>query len=109
MNTKDFSTLQEKQIAKFLGGRTQANSGGTKFGGGDVHTRRFLIEAKTPSKARDSVTIRLEWITKAAEQAFEQGKPNSALAIRFDPEGKDYYVIDEKLMRTLVHVLEDTL
>ena len=97
---------QEHDIARLLGGRVQSNSGGTRFGGGDVHTKQFLIEAKTPSKEQTSFSIKQEWITKMMEQAFEQGKYNCALAFRFSPDGNDYFVISSSLMRQLVHCLE---
>ena len=42
MATRDYSDKQEKHIAKVTGGKVQRNSGGTKFGGGDVHTDKFF-------------------------------------------------------------------
>ena len=97
MTTRDYSDKQEKHIAKVTGGRVQSNSGGTKFGGGDVHTDKFFIEAKTPTKEQTSFTIKKEWITKMREQAYEQGKEESVLAFRFSPDDKtDMYVLNEK-------------
>ena len=97
MTTRDYSDKQEKHIAKVTGGLVQSNSGGTKFGGGDVHTDKFFIEAKTPTKEQTSFTIKKEWIDKMREQAFEQGKEESVLAFRFSPEDKtDMYVLNEK-------------
>ena len=97
MTTRDYSDKQEKHIAKVTGGKVQINSGGTKFGGGDVHTNKFLIEAKTPAKEQTSFTIKKEWITKMREQAFEQGKEESVLAFRFHPDSLiDWYVLDER-------------
>lgn len=104
---KDYSRIQEAYIAKLLGGRVQSNSGGTRFGGGDVHTKQFFIEAKTPTKEQTSFSIKREWMDKMKEQAFEQGKHHSALAFRFDPEGPDYFVIDARLMQALVEYFEE--
>lgn len=96
-STRDYSDKQEKHIALITGGKMQSNSGGTKFGGGDVHTTRFLIEAKTPTKPQSSFTIKAEWLQKMKEQQFEQGKEESVLAFRFDPDDiHDYYILDEK-------------
>lgn len=106
---KDYSDKQEKQIAKMVGGRTQSNSGGTKFGGGDVHTSNILIEAKTLTKPKDTFTIRKEWLDKAREQAFEQNKVWSALAFRFDPDGPDYFVVSKHLFSILVQALEEEI
>lgn len=103
---KDYSASQERDIAKLLGGRVQSNSGGTRFGGGDVLTKEFFIEAKTPTKPQSSFSIKREWIDKMCEQAFEQGKYNHALAFRFDPEGNDYFVINSRLMKLLVEYIE---
>lgn len=97
MSTRDFSNKQEKHIALITGGRVQSNSGGTRFGGGDVHTKKFFIEAKTPTKEQTSFTIKLDWLVKMQEQQFEQGKDNAALAFRFNPESNmDWYILSEK-------------
>lgn len=97
MVTRDFSDFQEKHIAKITGGKVQSNSGGTRFGGGDVHTHKFLIEAKTPTKNQNSFAIKLEWLLKMQEQAFEQGKSESVLAFRFHPDAlHDFYVLNER-------------
>ena len=97
MTTRYFSDMQENHIAKVTRGKVQSNSGGTKFGGGDVHTDKFFIEAKTPTKSQTSFTIKKDWITKMREQAYEQGKEESVLAFRFSPDDKtDMYVLNEK-------------
>ena len=97
MTTRDYSDKQEKHIAKVTGGRVQSNSGGTKFGGGDVHTDKFFIEAKTPTKSQTSFMIKKGWIDKMREQSYEQGKEEAVLAFRFSPEDKtDMYVLNEK-------------
>lgn len=98
---------QENDIARLLGGRVQSNSGGTRFGGGDVQTAEFFIEAKTPTKEQSSFSVKREWLDKMREQAFEQGKYHSALAFRFSPDGEDYFVINSRLMQELVHFLEE--
>ena len=74
MATRNYSDKQEIRIANLLYGKVQSNSGGTKFGGGDVHTSLFLIEAKTNETERKSFTIKKEWLDKMKEQQFEQGK-----------------------------------
>lgn len=103
---KDYSASQERDIARLLGGRVQSNSGGTRFGGGDVLTDQFFIEAKTPTKEQTSFSIKKDWIDKMQEQTFEQGKIYSALAFRFSPDGEDYFVINSRRMRDLVNYFE---
>ena len=97
MTTRDYSDKQEKHIAKVTGGKVQRNSGGTKFGGGDVHTDKFFIEAKTPTKEQTSFTIKKEWINKMREQAYEQGKEESVLVFRFESyTDNDLYVLSQR-------------
>ena len=96
MTTRDYSDKQENHIAKVTGGKVQSNSGGTKFGGGDVHTDKFLIEAKTSMSVKQSFSIKKDWLNKLKEQTFEQGKECGVLAFQFEPCGKNYYVLNEQ-------------
>ena len=107
MSTRKFSSNQEKQLAYKLGGKVTPNSGGTKFGGGDVLLDDWLIEAKTSMKSQNSFTIKKEWIEKAAEQAFEQNKNNSTLAFRFAPDGPDYFIIDFRTFKYLIELMSE--
>lgn len=104
--SKIVSEEQEQYIARLLHGKVQPASGGTKFGGGDVHTKSFLIEAKTPTNDKKSFSIKQDWIEKAREQAFEQGKTHWALAFQFQPDGANYFVINAQLMECLVRNYE---
>jgi len=92
---KSASLLQEKEIASALGGQIQAGSGGTSHGGGDVHTDNWFIEAKTVLEKKKSYSIKTDVLNKMKEQMFEQKKEYAALAFRFEPTGKDWYVIDK--------------
>lgn len=106
MTTRDASNEQEVHIARILGGKITPNSGGTKFGGGDVLTKDFLIEAKTSMTFKNSFSIKKDWIKKMDEQAFEQGRLYSALAFQFEPGGDNYYVIDEVQFKEFVELIE---
>lgn len=92
---KYYSDIQEKYIAKLLGIKPTSGSGGTKFGGGDIIVDDILIEAKTSASEKNSFSIKKQWLDKAKEQAFEQKCYHSILAFRFEPEGKDYYILTE--------------
>lgn len=108
MTTRYFSDKQEKHIAKVTGGKVQSNSGGTKFGGGDVHTDKFFIEAKTPTKSQTSFTIKKEWFQKLYEQTYEQGKLEGVLAFRLSPDDKtDMYVLNERQFLEYLRFKED--
>ena len=100
--TRDYSDKQEKELAKMFNGKPTVNSGGTKFGGGDVLTKDLFIEAKTTTTDRQSFPIKKEWLEKAREQAFEQHKNFWTLAFRFSPDGRDYYVVDKKCIDLLI-------
>lgn len=109
LSGKNCSKKQEDEIAKMVGGRVQSNSGGTRFGGGDVHTQTVFIEAKTPTADKQTFSIKQEWLEKAREQAFEQNKTSYALAFRFGPEQPDYFVISKQLFKYLIQKLEEDL
>lgn len=104
-STRYFSNKQEKRVAKTVGGKKTANSGATKFSKGDVRTNNFLIECKTCMKEQKSFTLQKEWFDKNEEEAFAMGKPYNALVFDFG-DGKEHYVIDEKLFKLLVNYLE---
>ena len=105
-STRYYSSRQEKQVAKSLGGHTVANSGASTFVAGDVNTDLFLIECKTCIEDKQSFSIKKEWLEKNKEEAFAVGKDYSALAFNFGPNSKNYFVIDEKLFKLLNHYLE---
>lgn len=100
--TRFYSSKQEKQVAKAVGGKKVANSGATAFEKGDVTTDNFLIECKTCTTEKKSFSIKKEWLEKNKEEAFEMGKSYSALAFNFGPDTENYYVIDERLFKKLL-------
>lgn len=107
MNTRKFSSEQEKRISKFLGAKVVANSGATMFNKGDIRLdNTLLIECKTCTTEKDSFTIRREWLIKNKQEAFSQGITNGALCIDFGRK-EDYFIIDSKLMLILVNVLKE--
>ena len=106
-STRYWSDLMEKSICKALGGEQQSNSGAGYFHKGDVVVDDMLIEAKTSMSSKASVSIKKEWLDKNKDEARSIRKSNSALAFRFEPEGENYYIIDEKLMKFLVEKLRE--
>lgn len=105
-STRYFSDMHEKSVCKAIGAQQQSNSGAGHFKKGDVVTSSFLIECKTCMKEKDSVSIKREWIEKNKNESFSIRKPNQAICFNFEPEGKNYYVINERLMRYLVEKIE---
>lgn len=95
--TRTYSTKQEKRIAKEFNGKRTVNSGATLLGGkGDVVLEDWLIEAKTHTFDKDSITIKKEWLEKNKKETLFMGKKYSALMFNFGPsDEKNYVIIDE--------------
>lgn len=107
--TRYYSSKQEEEVAKFLGGYKQPNSGAGNFRKGDVvvDSAGMLVECKTTTSDKDSFSIKKEWIEKNKNESYSIRKPNSAIAFRFSPDGEDYFVINKKLMKYLVEKLSE--
>ena len=105
--TRFYSDKHEKSVCKALGAKQQSNSGAGKFNKGDVITNNFLIECKTVMNPKASISIKREWVDKNKNEAFAIRKPYQAVCFNFEPEGKNYYVINETLMKFLVEKLEN--
>ena len=99
-STRYKSNLQEKRIAKALGGRQVIGSGSTPFLKGDVVTGNLFIEAKTKMEPSKSISVKKQWLEKAKEQAYSQRKEDYTVAISFG-DGKDYYIIEDSLLEDL--------
>lgn len=101
MNTRKFSSKQEKMVAKSLKGKVQPNSGATPFLKGDVVADDWLIECKTQMSDKQSISIKKEWLDKLEEERFAMRKPNMALAFNFGPGQPNYYVVTENVFKRL--------
>lgn len=103
-STRYYSDLQEKKVAEIINGKQQSNSGAGKFNKGDVLNKdiSLLVECKTVTKEKESVSIKKEWLKKNKEERLLQHIENSCIAINFEPNGENYFVIEEKLMKYLV-------
>lgn len=105
--TRFYSDRQEKLIAKALNGKQTSNSGATSFQKGDVIIPELmLVECKTVTKEQTSFTIKRDWIDKNKEEMFAMGLDYSALAFDFG-DGKQHYIIDEKLFTKLINFLKE--
>lgn len=99
---KEASILQEKQVADLINGQVQVASGGLSHNGGDVLTNNWFFECKTVITPKDSYNVKKSIIDKMKEQTFEQRKDYCALAFRFSPEDKDYFVIDSDTFKYMM-------
>ena len=105
--TRYFSDNHEKSICKALGAKQTTNSGAGMFKKGDVvhEEADMLIEAKCCMSPKNSVSIKKEWIEKNKSEGFATRKYNSAVCINFEPDGDNYYIVNEKLMKYLIDKL----
>ena len=99
---KEASLLQEKQVANLVNGQVQVASGGLSHNGGDVLTDNWFFECKTVTTPKDSYSVKKSIINKMKEQTFEQRKDYCALAFRFSPEDKDYFVVDSDTFKRMM-------
>lgn len=109
-SSRYYSDIQEKYVAKLLGGYQTTNSGAGHWSKSDVVVKdaNMSIECKTSMSEKSSFSIKKDWIDKHKEEAKSNHLYNTAIAISFDPLGKEnYFVIDEKLMKFLVEKLEE--
>lgn len=106
MNTRKYSSKQEKRVAKDIGGKVSSNSGATRFYKGDISLDNMLIECKTKTSPSKSVSIKKEWLDKLKEERFAMGKSYSSLAFDFG-DGEDYFIIDKKLMQLLIEAIKE--
>lgn len=104
-NTNAKSFEQEKRIANFMGGKRVIGSGATPFLKGDVVAGNLFIEAKTKMEPCKGFRIQKDWIDKAKAQALSTKKGDYALAFSFGDD-KDYFVIEDTLMRDLYYSRE---
>ena len=106
-STRYYSSKQEKQVAKAVGGRKTANSGATAFVKGDVLADDWLLECKTVTEPRQSMSVKKDWIDKNREEAFQMGKHHSAVVIQFEPDGENHYIISEKDFKYLMEAYSE--
>lgn len=92
-STRYYSTVQEKGVSKKIGGTRVCNSGATPFYKGDVVTDQFLIDCKTCTSEKKSVSIKKDWLDKIRKEAFASGKPHYALFFNYGGESSENYVI----------------
>lgn len=105
--TRFFSNLQEKQVSKTLGARKVANSGAGMFQKGDVQSNNILFECKTKTSPSKSITVKKEWFDKNKEEALFSNKDHSVIVFNFEPNGTNYYVLEENDFLLVQDVLNE--
>lgn len=110
ISTREASSIQEKRIAKKLDGTVNPNSGAgmTKKGDVELSDIGLLVECKTCMTPKQSFSIKKDWIEKNKQEAFMTRNNDSVIAFNFDyTDKRDYYIINDKLMRFLVEKLRE--
>lgn len=108
-STRYYSNKQEDYVAKLLGGYKTPNSGAGNFKKGDIQIKSAstLVECKTCTKEKESFSIKKEWVDKNKSEARMTLFVNSVIAFNFGPDTKNYFVIDENLMKYLIEQLNN--
>lgn len=108
-STRYFSDMHERSVCRALNGKQTSNSGANRFEKGDIIVDKasLLVECKCSMSEKSSFSIKEAWLNKNKEEAFSNRLQYNCLCFNFKPDGKNYYVIDEKLMEFLVSSLED--
>ena len=102
-STRYFSNKQEQHICKVFNAIQTPNSGAGKFRKGDVILpNTMLFECKTVMSPKSSISIKEDWLLKNREEALSQNLYNNCVVINFKPDGDNYYIINENLMKFLV-------
>lgn len=97
--TRYFSDLQEKSVAKAVGGKQSSNSGSTMWWKGDVYSDNILYECKTCTKEKKSFTIQEDWLIKNKQESLFMDKDYSVLVFNFGPNKPNYYIMDENTFK----------
>lgn len=118
MSTKKFSNMQEKRIAKKLGGKTQPASGALPIASlkSDVKVTnsedwKVLISAKTSmvknhQVGKRSFTLKKEWLEEVKHQAFEGGYDFGVVSISFDNR-QDFYILEDVDFENMLKALHE--
>ena len=105
--TRYYSSKQEKNVAKAIGGKTTTNSGATLWQKGDITTEKILIECKTCMKDQQSFSIKKDWIEKNKQEMVFMDKDYSVIAFNFGPNQENYYIIDELTFQEFIEYIEN--
>lgn len=110
--------MQEKRIAKKLGGKTQPASGALPIASlkSDVKVTnsedwKVLISAKTSmvknhQVGKRSFTLKKEWLEEVKHQAFEGGYDFGVVSISFDNR-QDFYILEDVDFENMLKALHE--
>lgn len=107
VSTREAASVQERRIANKLDLKQQSGSGQGRFNKGDLIEPNLLtVECKTCLTKKDSFSIKKKWLEVVDSEKLGNRTPYTVLAFNFNyKDSKDYYVIDDKLMKYLLDKL----
>ena len=105
--TRYYSSKQEKQVAKLLNGKVNANSGAAPFVAGDVVADNILVECKTTTKPCNSFSVKKAVLEKVKQEAYETGRDRAVVAFNFEPDGENYFILDTKFYKELIELYKN--
>lgn len=105
-STRYYSSLQEKKVAKDLGGTRSANSGAALWSEGDVRLKNTLIECKTSMTDKSSISIKKQWIEKLKEEATFAGKELYMIAFNYGPGQENHYIVPQWVIEEYLELKE---
>ena len=108
-STRFYSDKQEKSVCKIISGQQTSNSGAGHFNKGDVINKNasLLCECKCTMTPKSSFSIKKDWVEKNNNESFSMRLNNQIIAFNFEPDGKNYFIINERLARFLIEKLEE--
>ena len=103
--TRFYSNRQEQAVAKVVQGRQVANSGATAFNKGDIQADDWLLECKTCTTEKQSMSVKKEWLTKNREEAIAMRKHHHAVCFDFG-DAERYYILTERMFIEYMKLLK---
>lgn len=101
MNKLAKSQKQEKRVAKKIGGKTHARSGGMPNWKNDVSNKYFLVECKRTDKKQ--IIIKYKDIERLCENAYLHTDKYPLLNIEI--QDANYYLLDESAFAHILNLI----
>jgi hypothetical protein len=102
-----YSSKQEHAIADLLGAKVVPNSGACRFAVSDVIADNWIFEAKTCMSPKQSFSLKKDWFDKNERERMDAQLPYSAVVFQFEPNGENYFVVNERTFKILYEMLKN--
>jgi hypothetical protein len=92
---------QDKRVSKLTGLKIQINSGAVNGRKGDLYGKHILVETKTSSQPKKTISVKRLWLDEISSKAFSMGKRFWALVIGDELTKEDFVIMPLDLFDTL--------